>query len=225
MSSARRAAAISALLYVVGSLASQSLIQVGGMEPSFDAPAGDILAFFEARDPLLFDIGGYLQLLALAAFVWFIGSFWSVLQEAEGPPPWRSLVVAASGLAFVASVSNGWQLAMFRIGEELDPDIARLAFDTGNLGFANSWVPLGSMLVATALVVRRTGVLPIWLGTAAAVIGVALPLARSIWTSPAAFAPWLAFWAWLIAIRVVLLRSGRQGATAETLDPIVTGES
>jgi hypothetical protein len=204
-----RVAAIGGIAYVALSMASQGLIQIGGAEPSFDAPAAEIVAFFEARNTQLFDIGAYLQLLALVAFLWFLGGLWAMLRQAEGQPGWMSLIVVASGLAFVGSLSAGWQLAVFRIGEGLDPQIARLTFDMGNLAFANSWVPLGSMMLAAGAVMLGSAALPRWLGWSALGIGVGLLGARIVWTLFIAFIPWMLFWFWLIALSVVLLRRQR----------------
>ena len=52
----------------------QSLIQVGGPEPSFAAPAHEIVAFFEDRDSVLFNIGSYLSTLSLLPLLGFLGS-------------------------------------------------------------------------------------------------------------------------------------------------------
>jgi hypothetical protein len=202
-----RVTASAGFAYVSLSLASQALIQVGGMEPAFDAPGAEVVTFFEARDVVLFAVGDYLQLLALVAFVWFLGGLWTLVREAEGPQPWRATVLGASGLAFVASLGSGWQLAMLRV-DDLDVVTARLSFDLGNLGFANSWVPLASMLVAASLALRRSRAAPSWLAGAAMAIAVGLLLGRAVWTSPVAFAPWVAFWAWVIALGVVLFRGG-----------------
>lgn len=200
-----RVTALAGIAYVALSLVSQSLMQIGGMEPAFDAPAGDIVAFFEARDPALFAVGGYLHLLALATFLWFLGGLWSLLRGAEGGPGWRSTIVGVSGLAFLGSANGGWQLAMLR-QDALDPVTAQLAFDLGNVGFANSWMPLASMLVAASLAMRHVRIGPGWLSGLALVVGVGLLAARMVWTSQAAFAPWVGFWVWVVALAVVLLR-------------------
>jgi hypothetical protein len=69
-------------------MASQALIQVGGTEPPFDAPAQTIVAFFMARDSQLFVLGDYLSTLSLIAFLWFLGSLWAPLCRGEGEPAW-----------------------------------------------------------------------------------------------------------------------------------------
>src|SRR6266487_306344 len=168
MSNARweQIGAAGGVVFVVLQMASQALIQAGGGEPPFGAPAPTIVAFFMAKDSQLFALGDYLSTLSLIAFLWFLGSLWSALRRAEGEPAWLSFVAAASGLMIVATVgvSGGWPLAVFRRDEGLDPQVARLLFDQGNFAFANAWVMLASLSLATGVVSIRTHALPRWLG-------------------------------------------------------------
>ena len=72
------------ILFIVLQLIGQGLIQVGGSEPSFDASSQEIVEFFEARDTLLFSIGGYLSALSLIALLGFLGSLRGVLPSGRG---------------------------------------------------------------------------------------------------------------------------------------------
>jgi hypothetical protein len=209
-----RLAAAAGILFLVLQLAGQGLMQVGGVEPAFDAPAEEIVQFFEARDTTLFAIGTYLSLLSFVAFVWFLGGLYAALRRAEGEPAWLSLVAFGSGLLFLAALTAGWYLAVFRLDDGLDPQLARLAFDLGNLGFANSWVALASLLLAANTVALATRLLPRWLASFGLVTAVGLLGARAIWTQAIAFAPYLLFWVWLVATSVVLFRRGSTPADA-----------
>jgi hypothetical protein len=204
--------ALAAIAFPVMQMVSQGLIQIGGVEPSFAAPAPEIVSFFEARNPTLFSIGGYVSLLSIVAFLWFLGALWDELRGVEGGSGWLSVVAVASGLVAVATIASpgGWPLAVFRIDEGLDPQIARLLFDQGNLNFANYWVALGSMLLAVGLIARQSNRFPRWMGWGSLVIGLGLLAARAFWTSAIAFTPYLLFWLWLILFGVMLLRRGRQ---------------
>ncbi|MFL5802344.1 MAG: hypothetical protein ACJ8CR_11475 [Roseiflexaceae bacterium] len=200
------------IVFVVLQMAAQALIQVGGAEPSFNAPAPTIAAFFMARDSQLFAVGEYLSTLSLIAFLWFLGSLWSALRRGEGEPAWLLFVAAGSGLMIVATVSagSGWPLAVFRKDEGLDPQIARLLFDQGNFAFANAWVMLASLSLATGVVSIRTGALPHWLGWAGVTIAGGLLAARAVWASSGlVFVPFGLCYLWLIAISVVLIRRTR----------------
>lgn len=157
--------AIAAIVYPIMQLIAQGLIQVGGREPVFTASAQEILEFFKNRDTTLFSIGGYLSALSVIAFLWFLGALWRELRAAEGDSGWISVIAIGSGLVAAPALNVGdWSLALFRINEGLDPQIAQLLFDEGNFNFANTWISLGSMLLAAGIVFREAGTYPKWLG-------------------------------------------------------------
>jgi hypothetical protein len=197
------------IAFVVLQLAGQSLIQVGGAEPPFSAPAEEILAFFAARDSGLFAIGGFLSTLSAVAFVWFLGVLWAALRRHEEEPAWLSLVAFGSGLAAMAVTlaGSGWELAVFRIEEGLSAEAAMTLFDQGNFGFATLWVPLAGLVLATSVLAIREGALPRWLGWYGLLLTVGLLAARTVWASSGiAFGPYVLFWVWLIATSVALMR-------------------
>lgn len=208
----KRFAAAAAIAFPVLQMLSQGFIQIGGAEPSFAAPASEITVFFENRNPALFSIGAYFSILSLVAFLWFLGALWDELKTAEGESGWLSLIAVGSGLVAVAVLAapSGWPLAMFRIDQGLDPQIARLLFDHGNLGFANIWVALGSMVLAAGLIIRGSNRFPSWLGWASIVLAAGLLLARAVWTSAIAFAPYVLFWVWMITLGVIFLRRSQR---------------
>jgi hypothetical protein len=208
--------AIAAIAFPIMQMVAQGFIQVGGMEPSFAAPATEIVTFFQNRDPVLANIGGYLSLFSLVLFLWFLGMLWDELRTAEGGNGWLSLIAVGSGLITVATLfsSNGWPLAIFRIGEGLDPELARFLFDEGNIAFANIWVSLGSMVLIVGLIAISTNHFPKWLGWSSIVLAIGLFLARIVWTSSIAFAPYVFFWVWMIVLGVIFLRQNRADHTA-----------
>ncbi|HSM57504.1 MAG TPA: hypothetical protein VK879_15235 [Candidatus Sulfomarinibacteraceae bacterium] len=206
--------AAAGIVFVALQIASQSLIQLGGVEPAFNAPAGEIEAFFLSRNPQLAPIGGFLSLLSVIAFLWFLGVLWAALRRGEGEPGWLSLVAFACGIVGIATVLGGvsWELAILRIHDGLAPETARLLFDQGNAGFANFWVLLAGLLIATGVLAVRDGALPRWLGWFALALAPALLAARVVWFagSGAKFLPYMLFWVWLIATSVVLMRRTRR---------------
>jgi hypothetical protein len=192
-------------------IVSQVALQAGGAEPAFDAPAEDTLAFFEAKHPALAELGGYGGVLALITLLWFQLGIAAVLRRAEGELAWRSTIAAASGTLAVALVLvPGWELGLFRTGR-LSPEMARLTFDMGNLGFATAWVAIGSFLLATGWVLIESTDLPSWLGWWAVVAALALIAARAAWTSPLWLVGYSLFWLWVIVASVLLLRGGLDG--------------
>lgn len=204
------------IAYVVLQLVSQALIQVGGSEPPFNAPAAEIEAFFMNRNPQLAAIGGFFSVLSVIAFLWFLGVLWARLRRHEGELGWLSLVAFVSGVAGIATIlgSGGWELAILRIDEGLEAETFRLLFDQGNLAFATFWVALAGMLLAAGVVTIRDGALPRWLGWYGLVVAVALLAARAVWfaASGAKFVPYLLFWVWLIAASIFLIRRARGAA-------------
>jgi hypothetical protein len=214
----RKIGAVGGIAFIVLQMAGQLLFQSGGAEPAFNAPAAEILEFFQAKDAVLFEFGGFLTSLSFIAFLWFLGSLYSTLSRGEGQPAWISLIAVASGVLMVVPVVGGsWMLAVFRIDEGLEPDMARLLFDQGNFGFAILWVFAASFLLATAVVAIRSGALPRWLAWAGVVIAVVLLVARAFWATPssAIFTAYVLFGIWLIAASVVLFRASDSQTTKQ----------
>ncbi len=205
--------AVGGILFVVLQIVGQSLIQVGGAEPAFDASTAEIVDFFEARDSALFNIGSYLSTLSIIPMLAFLASLRGAMRRAEGEGGWLTLTATGAGLLVLALVTGGgfWHLAVFRSGD-LGPQTARLLFDLGNFTFATIWVVLGTFAIAVGLAAIWYEVFSRWLGWTGIVVGIGLIVARIFWTTQAAFAPYVLFWAWLIAISVVLLRrEGKPG--------------
>jgi hypothetical protein len=130
--------------------------------------------------------------------------------SAPGDPAWMSLVAFGSALAgsAVALASSGWGAAVFRIGEGLDPELARYLFDDGNFGFATFWVFLAGFLLTASIVTLRDGALPRWIGWLGLVGALALLAGRAFWDldSGVIFLPYLLAWIWILAASIVLIR-------------------
>lgn len=205
------------IAFVVMQLIAQALIQVGGSEPAFDAPAADIVTFFANRNSTLTQVGGFINVLSIFAFLWFLGVLWAALRQHEGESAWLSLVAFASGLLGMAVMlsGGGWELAVFRLDEVSRPEIIQLLFDQGNQAFASLWITLASMLLAAGIVSIRDGGLPRWLGWFGLAVAVTLLVARSVWftASGVKFLPYMLFWVWIIGASVVLVRrAGKEAA-------------
>ena len=145
--------------------------------------------------------------VAAISLVWFVVGLSLVLARAEGNPPWRSVAALVTGVLLPANMllNANWAAAAYR-GAEIEPGLARYAFDVGNLGFANAWVAMGSLALAGGWVVLRTGMFGRWLGWWAVVAGAGLVFARFVWTSEVWIAPYFLFWIWVVVVSVQLLR-------------------
>jgi hypothetical protein len=204
----KRIGAAAGIAYPLVQLTAQGLIQVGGVEPAFTAPASEILTFFESRDPTLSALGGFLSVFSTLLLLWFLGVLWDAMHASESGSGWLSVVAVGSGLLAATSLveGGGWALALFRLEEGLEAQTARLLFDEGNLGFANSWIPIGSLVLAAGLQLSRAASFPRWLGAGSVLVSAGLFLARLVWTSQIAFLPYVLFWVWMIAVGILLWR-------------------
>ena len=98
-----------------------------------------------------------------------------------------------------------WDAAVYR-SDDLDPQIARYAFDLGNLSFANGWVATGALAICAGSILITHRALPSWLGWWALGLRGGSVLARAVWTEVYAMAPVAAFWLWTAVVSVWLIR-------------------
>jgi MFS family permease len=187
-----------------------AIIAISPDEPPFLASPEEALAFY------LNTAAGWMQaamaVLGLAAigWIWFVVGLCLLLARAEGSPPWRSGVALVSGVmlgAFVLLNTSG-DAASFGAAD-LDPAVARYAFDVSSLGFANVWLALGGFAACSGWVVLSTHVVGRWLGWWAIASGLGLVLVRFFWTSWFWFLPYAAFWIWMIIMCIQLVRKPR----------------
>ena len=150
-----------------------------------------------------------------------LGGLYGLLKE-----DWRAPIALVSGVALVAAtINSGWELASFRESEGLEPQLARLAFDMGNMGFASGWVALGSFNLATGWAVLSTQALPRLLGWWAIASGVCLVAAKAVWTTQFWLVGYGLFWVWAIVVSVVLLRRAGATSTMDMVDAAHDGAS
>ena len=143
----------------------------------------------------------------------FIGTLTTLLRQAEGEAAWRSAIGFGSGVLFVALVLSGNEIAVAFRADDLDPQIARYAFDEGQAAFANARVALGSFAGCCGWVIASTRSLPRWLGWLAIASGVGLAISRISWTSYTWLPFYLMFWLWVVTVAGVLLRRSNFGGT------------
>lgn len=180
---------------------------------AMDSSADEAVAFFRSLDDALGTISSFATAVGLIAMLWFTLGLALLLRHYETEPPWRSTFLAGAGITSVVSGQiASWDAAAFRSGD-IDPQVARYAFDLGNLSFANGWVSAGAVGICAGLVILTSRDLPRWLGWWGLVAGIGSVLARAVWTLPVAFVPFAAYWLWVAAFSVVLLMD-RFAATA-----------
>ena len=175
---------------------------------AIDSDAEETVAFFQSLDDAFGAFSSFATAVGLIAMLWFTLGLALLLRRYEDELPWRSTFLAGAGVVSVVSGQiASWDAAAYR-SDDIDPQVARYAYDLGNISFANGWVAAGAVGICTGLIVLRSRDLPRWLGWWALVAGVGSVLARAVWTQGYAFVPFTAFWIW-VAILSVTLVSGR----------------
>jgi hypothetical protein len=172
---------------------------------AFDSNAEETVAFFRSLDDSFGAISSFATAVGLIAMLWFTLGLALLLRRYEGELPWRSVFLAGAGVVSVVSGQiASWDAAVVR-SDDIDPQVARYAFDLGNLSFANGWVAAGAVGICTGLIVIGNRDLPQWLGWWALIAGIGSVLARGVWTEDYAMVPFTAFWAWVAVLSVALL--------------------
>ena len=170
-----------------------------------DSSADGAVSFFRSLDDTLGAFSSFATAIGLIAMLWFALGLALLLRRYEGELPWRSVFLAGAGVVSVVSGQiASWDAAVYR-SDDIDPEVARYAYDLGNLSFANSWVAAGAVGICTGLIVLGTRELPQWLGWWALIAGIGSVLARAVWTEAYSFLPLAAFWIWVAVLSVTLL--------------------
>lgn len=182
-------------------------------EPPFNAPATEFLTYYRSPHTAASEFRSLFLTVGLITFVWFVVALTTLLRRAEGEAPWRSTIAMVSGVLLVALTLSGNEVAAAFRADDLDPQIARYAFDESQAAFANGRMALGSFAVCCGWVIASTGFLPRWLGWLAIASGVGLALSRISWTSAIWLLPYAMFWLWVIIVAVLLLRRNLRSVT------------
>jgi hypothetical protein len=171
----------------------------------FTSDSAEIVVFFRSIDDSLGAFSSFATAVGLIAMLWFTLGLAMLLRPYDAELPWRTTFLAGAGVISVVSGQiASWDAAAFR-SADIDPQVARYAFDLGNLSFANGWVASGAVALCAGLVMLAAPGLPRWLGWWAVLAGVGQVLARAIWTHDAAFVPFTLFWVWVAVVCVLLL--------------------
>ncbi|HEY3015427.1 MAG TPA: hypothetical protein VGJ41_09985 [Nocardioides sp.] len=172
---------------------------------SFESSADEAVTFFRSLDDGFGAFSSFATAVGLIAMLWFTLGLALLLRRYEGELPWRSVFLAGAGVISVVSGQiASWDAAVIR-SDDIDPQVARYAFDLGNMSFANGWVAAGAVGICAGLIVLSTRDLPHWLGWWAILAGVGSVLARTVWTEGYAMVPFTAFWVWVAVLSVLLL--------------------
>jgi hypothetical protein len=188
----------------------------GAPEPPMDAPAADVQRYLETRPATPLAVGSYLLVLGLCALLWFVCGLSAALRQRGVRPGWLPTVVVVSGTVAVAALLLGaTQAGGLHGADGLDIQVAQFAYDLGNITFANAWVALGSLGLASgwAILAERAEPgshdwpdWPAWLGWWALAAGAGFLVARIMWTTWVWVIPYLPFWLWVLVVSTRMLR-------------------
>jgi hypothetical protein len=167
-------------------------------------------------------IGLLVELLGFVFFAFFLGSLWACLRSAEGDGGWLSAAAFGGGLvALAVKLASVAPVLAVRASGGMDPGTANALIAMNGASFDITFLPLGVMLLATAIVAVRTGALPRWLGWASAVVALGLLGALSaavVSPSPPewVFLAMLLFALWTAATSIVLIRRAGEPHPVQT---------
>lgn len=207
-----RLTGILGLLSVVLLFGSTIAISTVG-EPEFMTTPAVAASFFQATGAGWAQATMAVTSVAGIALLWFVAGLTTLLRHHERGLPWLSSTALGSGLlvAGYAVLDSSWEAASFGAAD-LEPSVARYAFDTGNLSFAGAWLAVASLAISAGTLVVVTGLFARWLGWWAIVCGIGLVGSRFAWTSGSWLLPYALFWLWVIIISILLVtRPGRFG--------------
>ncbi|TFE53181.1 hypothetical protein E3E14_10025 [Streptomyces sp. ICN441] len=186
----------------------------GGITPYPSVETAQTANDFLSRHVNAIRLQGLFTTLGIALFLWFLGSLWRVLREAEGdsaPGSTVALVAASTGSALML-VSLALTYAVLLTTSPAQADAAPALFTCAAVLFALGGGVLSLFFFAVGKVILRTGVMGRWLGWLALVAAALSVLAfiSPFWVSgalnPATGA--LGLWAWWAAFVIwVLLAS------------------
>ena len=194
-----------------------------GEAPGMTASVAKIDAYVSTHPPTALSWAAlYIELLGILAFVFFLGSLWSVLRRAEGEHGPFSAITFGAGLVLVGVkvTSLPAAIAAFYRGQEgMDPQLAAALLDMNEVSFVLTWAVGAVLLAATAVVVLCTGALPRWIGWSAAVLSPALLVGVAFATS-FGFLPYVLTMLWIVATSIVLIRRAEEPPLAEKDTPL-----
>jgi hypothetical protein len=186
-------------------------------EPALEASAAEAVNYFRNLEATWAKLTMAASTLGMIGSLWFFVAFGFLLGRAEGDPPWRSAIATLSGalLAAYGLVGASSVGAASLHGGRITPEVADFAYAFGNVGFANAWIALGSFALCSGWVILSTRVLERWMGWWIVVAGLALVVARFVWTTGFWGVGYSLFWLWVLVVCVrLIVRPDRWGSAA-----------
>ena len=199
------AGAAFAVVFAIGLL-------VGGDTPDTDAAAEEVISHY-SDDGEIF-LGILALMIGAVLFLFFAGVLRGALVSSHRAPEWLATVVFGGAVIYAIA------LAIFAMGQIMlidaadlgEPQVAQALNVFDNDNFFPAVLGLTTILLATGWHTLRSAVLPRGLAWASVALGVLALL------GPAGFIAFLLFPVWVLAVSIVLFRSGaRAGVGSPTV--------
>ncbi len=177
-------------------------------QPDTDTTAAKALAFFKDHSTEV-QVGAFLLALGALFFLWFLGSLRVALRTAEGGEARVTGIAFAGGVAIAVLVlllPSAWAAGSANT-THLTPDAAQALFALFLGFFFALELATAVFLLAVAVVILQTRVLPVWLGWFALAVAIGLIIVPIGWLVLLFLFP-----LWLAATSLVLY--GRVGRAA-----------
>lgn len=183
-----------------------------GSTPSRSDSAADIAKYYTDNDTGL-QVGAFLGALGVIGLVWWFGTLWRSMADAEGGTP-RVSIIALIG--FVLSVVAALAAFIIDAGTAAAIDVAgegsKIFFQLSNISFGLAAIGDVILTVAVGSLILRTGFLPKWVGylsyavAVIALVGSAGIATDAIFFNAFSFAAAAAWGVWIVVIAVVNYR-------------------
>jgi hypothetical protein len=198
---------VAVVLWVIGVFVLESV------SPDDEESAVDILAYFDEESTTLL-VGVFFFALGTVFFVFFLGSLRTAFLSGEGVPGTVTAIVFAGGLAkavFDLAVVGNTAAGALAAEEGLTPGAAQAIFWMDNTFFVGAQMSALAFMAASALVVLRTRVLPVWMGWLALLIALGLVIVPIGWAFLLFGVP---LWVLLASVILFLRATGPSAAVA-----------
>jgi hypothetical protein len=158
--------------------------------------------------------GAILGAISMVPLLWFLGSLRSAFRAAEGESGRLSAIAFAGGIVLVGFglVDSALQFAVAESVGDIPPVATQTLSALYNNFFFGFPVGTGTLLLASALVILRTRVLPAWIGWVALVLGI-------VSLTPAGFFAFPLVLVWIAVVSVFLFRQQAPAAPGQTALP------
>ena len=157
-------------------------------------------------------VGAILSAIAMVPLLWFLGSLRSAFRAAEGETGRLSAIAFAGGIVLVGFglVDSALQFAVAESVGDIPPVATQTLSALYNNFFFGFPVGIGTLLLASSLVILRTRVLPAWLGWVTLVLGI-------LNLTPIGFFAFPVVLVWIAVVSVLLFQRQAPAAPRQTV--------